>query len=75
MKIFLIILAGIVILVLSSLLSFGLGHTFRKWNEGDNFIDGGKDSTDNLKTFAIGIVIFGLIMFLLSKCEGFGESY
>ena len=50
-------------------ISFVIGHGFRHWNEGERYIkDNSKGSFK--KTVAIGFVIFIILAFIVSQCEG-----
>jgi Na+/H+ antiporter NhaC len=69
MDIIWIIIAIPIAIVTLVVFSFLFGSAFRQWNEGDRFNE--EQSKSSLtKTLLIGLAIFLVIGFILSKCEG-----
>lgn len=45
-----------------------LGNSFRNWNEGKDYSKG-KSKYDSLKTLLIGLLIFFVIGWLITRCD------
>lgn len=68
MIVFYIILGIIISVIALVFFSYFFGAIFREWNEGEQYKKDGTKA-NNFKTLILGLIIFIIISFIMSKCN------